>query len=95
MLAIPYPYSDFRISSHTTLSLLLTQPVDLRRCMASAVGLTRRNRTTDRILHTLERSSCQIVWKRASGGELFSGWFDGTSVGASAVVVFGTGMDFG
>jgi hypothetical protein len=38
MLAIPYPYSDFRISSHTTLSLLLTQPVDLRRCMASAVG---------------------------------------------------------
>jgi RHS repeat-associated protein len=37
------------------------------------------------------RSSCQIVWKRASGGELFSGWFDGTN----PVVVFGAGINLG
>jgi hypothetical protein len=36
-------------------------------------------------------SSCQIVWKRASGGELFSGWFGNTN----PVVVFSAGINLG
>ena len=38
-----------------------------------------------------DMSSCQIVWKRASGGELFSGWFDSTN----SIVVFGAGINLG